>query len=106
VFAENQALEVRIMKLVQSLVVAAALAIPAVSSFAQSDAAAVPVNPQVSHVNDANQDSGGVADGTSASGSHQHLRAFRSDVSRLGHKIQGSIRPDANDGMKPIYFGS
>jgi len=44
VFAENQALEVRIMKLVQSLVVAAALAIPAVSSFAQSNEAAAPVN--------------------------------------------------------------
>jgi hypothetical protein len=86
VFAENQALEVRIMKLVQSLVVAAALAIPAVSSFAQSNEAAAPVN--------------------SLSGTHQHLRSFRHDVSRLGHKIQGSIRPDANDGMKQIYFGS
>ena len=74
------------MKLVQSLVVAAALAIPAVSSFAQSNEAAGPVN--------------------SVSGTHQHLSSFRNDVSRLGHKIQGSIRPDANDGMKPIYFGS
>jgi hypothetical protein len=74
------------MKLVQSLVVAAALAIPAVSSFAQSNEAAAPVN--------------------SVSGTYQHLSSFRNDVSRLGHKIQGSIRPDANDGMKPIYFGS
>jgi hypothetical protein len=86
VFAENQALEVRIMKLIQSLVVAAALAIPAVSSFAQSNKAAAPAN--------------------SLSGTHQHLRSFRNDASRLGHKIEGSIRPDANDGMKPIYFGS
>jgi hypothetical protein len=106
VFAENQALEVRIMKLVQSLVVAAAFAIPAVSSFAQSNEAAAPANSQVAHVNDAAEDFGGVADGTSVSGTHQHLRSFRNDVSRLGHKIQGSIRPDANDGMKPIYFGS
>jgi hypothetical protein len=73
------------MKLAQSLVVAAALAIPAVSSFAQPN---------------------GAAAGNSLSGTHQHLRSFRNDVSRLGHKIQGSIRPDANDGMKPIYFGS
>ncbi|GAB7521334.1 hypothetical protein [Paraburkholderia sp. 2C] len=94
------------MKLVQSLVVAAALAIPAAASFAQTNDAAAPVNSQVTNVNNAAQDSGGVADGTSASGSHQHLHAFRNDVERLGHKIQGSIRPDANDGMKPIYFGS
>lgn len=93
------------MKLVQSLVVAAALAIPAVASFAQSNVTAAPVNSQVVQ-NDAASDSGGVADGTSASGSHQHLHSFRNAVSRLDHKIQGSIRPDANDGMKPIYFGS
>ncbi|CAG9192288.1 conserved exported hypothetical protein [Paraburkholderia caribensis] len=90
------------MKLVQSLVVAAALAIPAVSSFAQSTETATPINTQVA----AAADSGGVADGTSASGSHHELRAFRSAVSRVGHKIEGSIRPDANDGMKPVYFGS
>jgi hypothetical protein len=94
------------MKLVQSLVVAAALAIPAVSSFAQSNEAAAPVNSQVVQQNDAARDSGGVADGTSASGSHQHLRSFRNAIARVDHKIQGSIRPDANDGMKPIYFGS
>ena len=90
------------MKLVQSLVVAAALAIPAVSSFAQSTETAAPINTQVA----AAADSGGVADGTSASGSHHELRAFRSAVSGVGHKIEGSIRPDANDGMKPVYFGS
>jgi hypothetical protein len=87
------------MKLVQSLIVAAALAIPAVSSFAQSNA-------QVVQTNTAAADVGGVADGTSASGAHPHLRAFRNEVAHIGHKIQGSIRPDANDGMKPIYFGS
>jgi hypothetical protein len=106
VFADNQAKEVRIMKLVQSLVVAAALAIPAVSSFAQSNDAAAPVNATVVQQNNAGSDVGGVADGTSASGSHPHLHSFRNAVSRLDHKIQGSIRPDANDGMKPIYFGS
>ena len=92
------------MKLVQSLVVAAALAIPAVSSFAQSNDAAAPA--PVVQQNNAGSDVGGVADGTSASGSHPHLHAFRNAVSRIDHKIQGSIRPDANDGMKPIYFGS
>ncbi|GAB2895727.1 hypothetical protein GCM10027093_34170 [Paraburkholderia jirisanensis] len=94
------------MKLVQSLIVAAALAIPAVSSFAQSNDTAAPVNSQVVQTNAAAADVGGVADGTSASGNHPHLHAFRNEVSRIGHKIQGSIRPDANDGMKPIYFGS
>ena len=94
------------MKLVQSLVVAAALAIPAVSAFAQSNDAAAPVNAQIAQVNDAAGDAGGVAGGSSVSGTHQHLRSFRNDVAHLGHKIQGSIRPDANDGMKPIYFGS
>jgi hypothetical protein len=39
VFAEKQRLEVSIMKLVQSFIVAAVLAIPAVSSFAQSNQA-------------------------------------------------------------------
>lgn len=94
------------MKLVQSLVVAAALAIPAVSSFAQSSQAAAPINTQAAHTVEAAGDVGGVADGTSASGSHHELRSFRSAVSRVGHKIEGSIRPDANDGMKPVYFGS
>ncbi|MGT2473831.1 hypothetical protein [Paraburkholderia terrae] len=94
------------MKLVQSLVVAAALAIPAVSSFAQSNQAATPTNTQAAQTVAAAGDVGGVADGTSALGSHHELRSFRSAVSRVGHKIEGSIRPDANDGMKPVYFGS
>ena len=87
------------MKLVQSLVVAAALAIPAVSSFAQSTDAAPAANAQVSRT-----DVGGVADGSAASGTQHH--GFRNAVSRVEHKIQGSIRPDANSGMKPIYFGN
>jgi hypothetical protein len=91
------------MKLVQSLVVAAALAIPAVSSFAQSNEPAAPATSQAARA-DAAADVGGVADGSSASGVHQH--SFRNAVSRVGHKIEGSIRPDANNGMKPVYFGS
>jgi hypothetical protein len=87
------------MKLVQSLIVAAALAIPAVSSFAQSNPA--PADAQVT-----NSSVGGVADGSSASGSHPQLHSFRNAISRVGHKIEGSVRPDANDGMKPVYFGS
>jgi hypothetical protein len=94
------------MKLVQSLVVAAALAIPAVSSFAQSSEQAAPVNAQIVQTNAAAADVGGVADGSTASGARHELRSFRSAVSRVGHKIEGSIRPDANDGMKPVYFGS
>ncbi|ASW01760.1 hypothetical protein [Paraburkholderia aromaticivorans] len=94
------------MKLVQSLVVAAALAIPAISSFAQSNEAAAPVNTLVAQTDVAAADSGGVAEGTSASGARQQLHSLRSAVSSVGHKIQGSIRPDANDGMKPLYFGS
>jgi hypothetical protein len=137
VFAEKQSLEVVIMKLVQSLVVAAALAIPAVSSFAQSnqpvtraevkaqlvqlekagyqpgagDRTQYPRNIQaaearVSAANGAATDVGGIADGTSASGTHHPLRAFDHAVARLDHKVKASIRPDANDGMKPVYFGS
>ncbi|WP_109477217.1 hypothetical protein [Paraburkholderia sp. C35] len=89
------------MKIVQSLVIAAALAIPAVSSFAQSNPAPATANAQA-----ASADVGGVADGSSASGAHPRLHAFDSAVARVGHKIQGSIRPDANDGMKPVYFGN
>jgi hypothetical protein len=92
-FADKRSLEVSIMKLVQSLIVVAALAIPAASSFAQSNEAV------------AATDFGGVADGTSASGSHHQLRSFGTAVAHLGHKIQGSIRPDPNDGMKPVFFG-
>ncbi|CAB3652630.1 hypothetical protein LMG24238_01228 [Paraburkholderia sediminicola] len=88
------------MKLVQSLIVAAALAIPAVSSFAQSNEAVAPANVQA-----AQSSFGGVADGTSASGIHHELRSFDTAVSHLGHKIQGSVRPDPNDGMKPVFFG-
>ncbi|MGF6773571.1 hypothetical protein P3T18_006085 [Paraburkholderia sp. GAS199] len=87
------------MKLVQSLIVAAALAIPAVSSFAQSNVAAAPADAQVA------ADHGGVADGVSASGGRHELRSFGTAVSHLGHKIQGSVRPDPNDGMKPVFFG-
>jgi hypothetical protein len=104
VFAEKSSQEVSIMKLVQSLVVAAALAIPAVSSFAQTTDAASVDNPIV-HTSAAG-DSGGVNDGTSASGARHELHAFGHAIARVGHKIEGSIRPDANDGMKPIYFGS
>lgn len=98
------------MKLVQSFIVAAALAIPAVSSFAQSNDAAAPANVQaaqtsLSSESGAATDRGGVADGASASGSHSHLRSFGAAVSHLGHKIQGSVRPDPNDGMKPVFFG-
>ena len=93
------------MKLVQSLVVAAALAIPAVSSFAQTSQAA-PADNQIVQANNAAADAGGVTDGTSASGARHELRSFRNAVSHVGHKIEGSIRPDANDGMKPVYFGS
>jgi hypothetical protein len=137
VFAEKQGPEVVTMKLVQSLVVAAALAIPAVSSFAQSnqpvtraevkaqlvqlekagyqpgagDRTQYPRNIQaaearVSAQNGAATDVGGVAEGTSASGTHHPLRAFDRAVVRLDHKVKASIRPDANDGMKPVYFGS
>jgi hypothetical protein len=137
VFAKKQSLEVVIMKLVQSLVVAAALAIPAMSSFAQSNQPVtraevkaqlvqlekagyqpgVGENTQyprdiqaaearVNAANGAATGVGGVADGSSASGTHHPLRAFDHAVARLDHKVKASIRPDANDGMKPVYFGS
>ncbi|KQR81736.1 hypothetical protein ASG35_05450 [Burkholderia sp. Leaf177] len=124
------------MKLVQSLVVAVALAVPAVASFAQSnqpvtraevkaqlvqlekagynptgDQTQYPSNIQAaeSRVNNGNvaaSSFGGVAESTSASGSHHSLRAFDSNVARVSHKIRSSVRPDANDGMQPVYFGS
>ncbi|GAB5096214.1 DUF4148 domain-containing protein [Caballeronia sp. LP006] len=124
------------MKLVQSLIVAAALAIPAVSSFAQTnqpvtraevkaqlvqlekagynptgDQTQYPANIQAAEArvnaqgNNAT-DVGGAADGTSASGAHHTLRNFDHAVARVGHKISASVRPDANDGMKPVFFGS
>lgn len=49
---------------------------------------------------------GRVTESTSASGSHHSLRAFDGDVARLSHKIRWSVRSDAHDGMKPVYFGS
>jgi len=124
------------MKLVQSLIVAAVLAVPAVSSFAQSnqpvtraevkaqlvqlekagynptgDQTQYPANIQaaekrVNSGNVADSSFGGVAESASASGSHHPLRAFDSDVTRVSHKIGSSVRPDANDGMQPVYFGS
>jgi hypothetical protein len=82
--------------LIQVVVVAAVLAVPAVS-FAQSNA------PQ----QDATASSyGGVADGSSASGSHHPLRAIDRFAHRVDNKVRSSVRPDANDGMEPIYFGS
>lgn len=124
------------MKLVQSLIVAAALAIPAVSSFAQSsqpvtraevkaqlvqlekagynpasDQTQYPANIQAAQArvnaqNVADSGFGGAADGSSAAGAH-HLRgSFVSAVERVGHKVEGSIRPDANNGLKSVYFGS
>ncbi|WP_375508980.1 DUF4148 domain-containing protein [uncultured Caballeronia sp.] len=124
------------MKLVQSLIVAVALVVPAVSSFAQSnqpvtraevkaqlvqlekagynptgDQTQYPANIQAAETrvnsdNVAASGFGGVADGASASGSHHSLRAVEGDVARVGHKIGSSVRPDANDGMQPVYFGS
>jgi hypothetical protein len=82
--------------LIQAVVVAAVLAVPAVS-FAQSNA---PLQ------NASASSYGGVADGTSASSSHHPLRSFDRVVHRLDNKIRSSIRPDANDGMQPVYFGS
>jgi hypothetical protein len=124
------------MKLVQSLIVAAALVVPAVSSFAQSnqpvpraevkaqliqlekagynptgDQTQYPANIQAAETrvngdNAAANSFGGVADSTSATGSHHSLRAVEGDVARVDHKIRSSVRPDANDGMQPVYFGS
>jgi hypothetical protein len=136
VFAKKQGLEVVIMKLVQSLVVAATLAIAAVPSFAQSNQPVtraevkaqlvqlekagyqpasndiqypndlLAAEARVSAVNATDSGVGGVADGTSASGAHHPLRSFGRAVVRLDHKVQASVRPDANDGMKSLYFGS
>jgi hypothetical protein len=82
--------------LIQAVVVATVLAVPAVS-FAQSNA---PLQ------NATASSYGGVADGTSASGSHHPLRSIDRVVHRVDNKILSSIRPDANDGMKPVDFGS
>ncbi|QBQ99509.1 hypothetical protein [Paraburkholderia pallida] len=83
--------------LIQAVAIAAVLSIPAVS-FAQSNANTTANNAAVSSY-------GGAADGTSASGSHHPLQALDRSAHSLGHAIRSSIRPDANDGMKPIFFG-
>jgi hypothetical protein len=84
--------------LIQAIAVAAVLCVPAVS-FAQSDNSAAMNNAAVSGY-------GGVADDTSASGSHHPLQALDHSIHAMGHTIRSSIRPDPNDGMKPIYFGA
>ncbi|CAD6560864.1 hypothetical protein LMG28727_07247 [Paraburkholderia kirstenboschensis] len=87
--------------LIEAIALAAVFAVPAVS-FAQSNAPLTGVA-----VQNANAPGyGGVADGTSASGSHHPLRSMERMVHRIDHEIRSSIRPDGNDGMKPIYFGS
>ncbi|QCP54160.1 hypothetical protein FAZ95_34860 [Trinickia violacea] len=85
--------------LIQAIAVAAVLSVPAVS-FAQSDAS-VPANN-----NAAVSAYGGVADDTSASGSHHPIQALDHSIHSMGHAIRSSIRPDPDDGMKPIYFGA
>jgi hypothetical protein len=84
--------------LIQAIAVAAVLSVPTVS-FAQSDASAAKNNAAVSGY-------GGVADDTSASGSHHPLLALDHSIHSMGHAIRSSIRPDPNDGMKPIFFGA
>jgi hypothetical protein len=84
--------------LIQAIAVAAVLAVPAVS-FAQSDVSAPTNNSTVANY-------GGVADDTSASGSHHPLRALDHSIHSMGHAIDSSIRPDPNDGMKPTFFGA
>jgi hypothetical protein len=86
---------------IQAIAVAAVLAVPAVS-FAQSN-----VSENSGAAQTASAPSyGGVADGTSVSGSGHPFRSFDRAVHRVDNKIRASIRPDANDGMKPVYFGS
>jgi hypothetical protein len=87
--------------LIQALVVSAVLAVPAVS-FAQSNA---PVSSGAEQ-SLATSSYGGAADGTSASSSHHPLRSVDRALHRVDHAIRSSVRPDANDGMQPIYFGS
>ena len=124
------------MKLFKSLIVVAALAIPAVSSFAQAnqpvtrtevkaqlvqlekagynpgtDQTQYPTNIQAAEArvqvtNSADADLGGTSEGTSVSGSQHPIRSFDGAVARVVRKINGSIRPDPNDGMQPVYFGS
>ena len=93
------------MKLVQSLIVAAVLAVPAVSSFAQSNAPVTRAGYQpgrddpnypadiqaaearVAAQNGAANSFGGVTDGTSASGA------------------RAVVSPALNDNAKSVYFG-
>jgi hypothetical protein len=86
---------------IQTIAVAAVLAVPAVS-FAQSSEPVTSVAVQ----NGTASGYGGEADGTSASGSHHPLRALDHSIHSMGHAIRSSVRPDPNDGMKPTYFGS
>jgi hypothetical protein len=88
--------------LIQTIAVAAVLAVPAVS-FAQSNA---PSSSGAVQNANASSSYGGVADGTSASASHHPLRSMERVVHRIDHGIRSSIRPDVNDGMKPTYFGA
>ena len=86
---------------IQAIAVAAVLAVPAVS-FAQSN---VPDNGGAAQTTTA-PSYGGVADGTSGSGAHHPLQSLDRKLHRVDQAIKSSIRPDANDGMQPIYFGS
>ena len=86
--------------LIQAIAVAAVLGVPAVS-FAQSNAPATSAAVQ----NSAASGYGGVADDTTASGSHHPLQALDHSIQTTGRAIRSSIRPDPNDGMKPVYFG-
>jgi len=87
--------------LIQAIAVAAVLSVPAIS-FAQSSAPDTSATVQ----NTAASSYGGVADGTSAEGSHHPFRALDQSVHTMGHAIRSSIRPDPNNGMKPVYFGN
>jgi hypothetical protein len=87
--------------LVQAIAVAAVLAVPAVS-FAQTNAPATSAALQ----NGTASSYGGMAGGTSASGSHHPLSSLDHSIHSMEHAVRSSIRPDPNDGMKPIYFGS
>ncbi len=91
--------------LIQAIAVAAVLAVPAVS-FAQSNAPTSVAVQNASAPGATAPSYGGVTDGTSASGSHRPLRSMERVIHRIDHGIRSSIRPDPNDGMEPIYFGS
>jgi|HubBroStandDraft_5_1064220.scaffolds.fasta_scaffold75914_1 hypothetical protein len=86
---------------IQAIAVAAVLAVPAVS-FAQSNVADNGGAAQTATA----PSYGGVADGTSATGAHHPFQSLDHKLHRVDQAIKSSIRPDPNDGMKPIYFGS